>query len=457
MRILSAKVENYMGVKLFDASFDPEKDVFEITGKNGQGKTGSLDGIWAAIAGKAAIADNPIRDGEENALLEVNFGHLIVTRKFKRKEGLDYTTQLTLTTPEGARFPAPQDRLNEFFNAIALDPIEFLRKDSKQQTKTFRSLITDFDFDGNDEQINSLSEKRLNANREVKSLQARLDVFSLPAKLPTEEIDESALIDQLTNAQERNQARQNEINNRNTRKAEVIELRDLANQKSVECAQAVPSAKDEGDRLIAAAKAEAEKLIRDAEEHSRSLAKEAKEGQQEANDIETMLSELDPISDAINPLEIQEEIAEAKSSNSLYAKKLQYDELVEELRLKKLDSSGYDTQIADLRKKAEDAVKSADLPVPGISFDDGGLTFSGFPLSQASKAEQIRVCCAIVAALNPELRICRISDGSLLDEDSFELLKGFAKKYDMQVFIETVESSRDGAIVIEAGEIIKQD
>ncbi|KZL17641.1 hypothetical protein PsAD2_02977 [Pseudovibrio axinellae] len=457
MRILSAKVENYMGVKLFDADFDKDKNVVEITGKNGQGKTGSLDGIWAAIAGKGAIADNPIREGEESATLQVNFGHLIATRKFKRKEEKEYTTNLTLTTPEGARFPKPQEMLNEFFNSIALDPIEFLRKESKQQTLIFRSLISDFDFDENDEQINTLAEKRQNTNRDVKSLQARVDAFQLPAKLPEDAIDEHELIKQLAGAQERNQERQNEISRRDTSEAEIKGLRDTANAQSVESASATSRAIEEGHRLIAEAKAQADKLRADAEIQAVELSKEAETKHQAANDIQAKLDELLPIPGPINPTEIQELIEEAKASNALYSKKQQYDALAEELRLKKLEARGFDGNINELRKKAEDAVKTADLPVPGIGFDENGLTFKGLPLSQASKAEQIRVCCAIVAALNPELRICRISDGSLLDQMSFDLLEGFAKKYDMQVFIETVESSRQGAIVIEAGEIVSKN
>ncbi|GHB33826.1 hypothetical protein GCM10007094_23390 [Pseudovibrio japonicus] len=457
MRILSAKIVNYMGVKVFDAEFDQDTNVVEITGKNGQGKTGSLDGIWAAIAGKGVIAENPIREGEESALLEVNFGHVIATRKFKRKEGKEYTTTLTLTTPEGARFPKPQEMLNEFFNTIALDPIEFLRMDTKQQTLVFRSLISDFDFDDNDEQIKTSAEQRTNVNRDVKSLQARVDAFQLPTQLPENAIDESELIEQLASAQEKNQERRDELSRREASEDQIKKLRDTAAAQTDESENAVAHAVEAGKQLIAEAKAQADKLRSEAELRASELAVDATLNQQSADEIQADLEALAPVPDLINPAEIQEQIEAAKASNALFERKEEYHALKDKLRLKKQDAQGLDHTISELRKKAQVAVTSAQLPVPGIGFDEAGLTFKGLPLSQASKAEQIRVCCAIVAALNPELRICRISDGSLLDQESFELLEGFAKKYDMQVFIETVESSRQGAIVIEAGEIVEQN
>lgn len=457
MRILSAKIENYLGVKLFHAAFDPERNLFEITGKNGQGKTGSLDGIWAAIAGKAAIADNPIRDGEETALLHIDLGHLTITRKFKRNIDRDYTTSLVVTTPEGARYPEPQKLLNGLFNTIALDPIEFMRKQPKEQTKTFRSLIGDFDFDANDETIKDLSNTRLEANREVKNLQVRVDGFGLPAKVPCEHIDETALIDQLTNAQTHNQDRQNELSRREAIKAEAKELRDGAIQKKIDCTRDILNAEDEGQRLIGEAEEKSAELQRKAKENAVQLRDEAQSNLVEAEKVDTELAGLFSVPESIDPIDIKEQLEAATASNAIFVKKKQYETLAEELRLKKLGADNFDKQIKDLRQMAEDAVTSADLPVPGINFDDGGLTYNGFPLSQASKAEQIRVCCSIVAALNPELRICRISDGSLLDGESFELLKGFAKKYNIQTFIETVESTREGAIVIEAGEITNQE
>lgn len=68
-------------------------------------------------------------------------------------------------------------------------------------------------------------------------------------------------------------------------------------------------------------------------------------------------------------------------------------------------------------------------------------------------AQQLRASIAIASAMNPKLRVIRVRDGSLLDSDSMALLAGFAEANDMQVWVETVQSGRPGAIVIEDGQV----
>ena len=91
------------------------------------------------------------------------------------------------------------------------------------------------------------------------------------------------------------------------------------------------------------------------------------------------------------------------------------------------------------------------MPVPGVAFDDGAVLLDGLPFDQASDAQQLRASIAIASAMNPKLRVIRVRDGSLLDKDSMALLAEFAETNDMQVWIETVQSGRPGAIVIEDG------
>jgi len=51
------------------------------------------------------------------------------------------------------------------------------------------------------------------------------------------------------------------------------------------------------------------------------------------------------------------------------------------------------------------------------------------------------------------LRIVRVRDGSLLDEDSMKVLSDMAEKNDVQVWIERVDSSGRVGIVLEDGEV----
>ena len=110
-------------------------------------------------------------------------------------------------------------------------------------------------------------------------------------------------------------------------------------------------------------------------------------------------------------------------------------------------------QISELDRTKARALASATFPVEGLGFDETGVTFNGVPFSQASSAEQIRVSLAMAMALNPKLRVIRILDGSLLDEDSMRMVADAAKDGGYQVWIERVSDSSESAIVIEDGEV----
>jgi hypothetical protein len=111
-------------------------------------------------------------------------------------------------------------------------------------------------------------------------------------------------------------------------------------------------------------------------------------------------------------------------------------------------------QIEKLDREKEEAIKAAGMPIEGISFDDDGVLFNGIPYTQLSSAEQVRISTAMAMAMNPELRIIRISDGSLLDSDNMAMLTGMAKEKDYQIWIERVDESGTTGIIIEDGEVV---
>ena len=55
--------------------------------------------------------------------------------------------------------------------------------------------------------------------------------------------------------------------------------------------------------------------------------------------------------------------------------------------------------------------------------------------------------------MNNQLRICRVRDGSLIDQEGMQSLREMADAHDFQVWIERVDSSGKSGIVIEDGEV----
>ena len=112
-------------------------------------------------------------------------------------------------------------------------------------------------------------------------------------------------------------------------------------------------------------------------------------------------------------------------------------------------------RILRLKSEREETILGVDMPVEGLGFDDAGrITFGGIPLDQASGAQKLRISMGIAMAAAPELRIIRITDGSLLDSKSLEVIRATAAKKDYQVWIESVDETGKIGVVIEDGEVV---
>src|SRR5262249_42005553 len=99
LKIVAFEAENFK--RLSVVAIRPNGDIVQITGRNAQGKTSVLDGIWAALKGKAAIQSKPIRSGAKDARIMLDLGELIVKRTFKARDDGDYTTSVTVESRDG--------------------------------------------------------------------------------------------------------------------------------------------------------------------------------------------------------------------------------------------------------------------------------------------------------------------------------------------------------------------
>ena len=121
---------------------------------------------------------------------------------------------------------------------------------------------------------------------------------------------------------------------------------------------------------------------------------------------------------------------------------------------KAAESAALTSRLARMDKEKAAAIAACKMPIEGLAVgDDGAVTFKGKPLSQASSAESIRVALAIAMAQSPRLRVIHIRDGSLLDKKSKAAVFQFATEHKLQVWIETVYTDNEAAIVIENGRV----
>jgi hypothetical protein len=125
----------------------------------------------------------------------------------------------------------------------------------------------------------------------------------------------------------------------------------------------------------------------------------------------------------------------------------------EALNLQTAESTRLTQYLEEVDSYKASVIAAAKMPIAGLGFDEDGVTYQDVPFKQASAAEQLRVSVAMAMALNPQIRVVRITDGSLLDNDNLQLITDMAAANDMQVWIERVSDTGDVGIVIEDGQV----
>ncbi|MCE5226641.1 MAG: hypothetical protein LLG05_12390, partial [Porphyromonadaceae bacterium] len=115
------------------------------------------------------------------------------------------------------------------------------------------------------------------------------------------------------------------------------------------------------------------------------------------------------------------------------------------------------SEIEAVEKKRKAALEGAKMPVAGLAFDENGLLYEGIPLAQASDGQKLMIGLQISMALNPTLRVLRIKDGSLLDNDNRAIIREIIKDQDFQLWMESVSDDKNVGIFIEDGGVVAID
>lgn len=430
MKIISLQAENFK--RLVAVEITPTGNVVEIAGKNGQGKSSILDSIWTALAGSVVAPSQPIRKGQLEATITLQLGsdkpELIVTRTFRPKpDGSDTITKLTVESADGARFPSPQAVLDKLLGAMSFDPLEFERMDPRKQFNTLRAFVPGVDFDAIDADNKADYERRTKLNQQAKQSRAAADSIKVPADTPPQPVDMSALAKQLEDAGKFNADIE-------TRKANRERMNAAADE-----ALAGAIRQEERAREL---RAEAEKLEA-ATANNRAAA----------NGVKQKIIDAGPLPEPKDTTEMRQQLANAEHINNAVRESARRSELLQQCRSFESAASELSLTMDKREVQKREAIAAAKLPVDGIEFSGNGILYNGVPFEQASDAERLTVSIAIAMAMNPKLRVVRVRDGSLLDDDSMKILADMADKNDCQVWIERVGDAGKTGIIIEDGRV----
>ena len=431
MRILNFRAENIK--KLVVVEIEPKGNMVQITGRNGAGKTSVLDSIWWALAGTRNHQPIPIRKGQKQATIELDLGKIIVKRKFSLQDEDRVTTQITVENKEGARFPSPQKMLDDLIGSLSFDPLAFCRMNASEQYRKLQEVVG-VNLDSYDAAQKDDFMERRQKNRRAKELRAAAVQVVIPEGTPAELVSVAELAEKLKLGDQHNRDLRREENRRGELSKEVTKLESsIAIQRL-----AIHDLEEQQLQLFS--------QIQEAKSISvaKKLEKEAKQ-----QNFDSLASLPDPF----DPVPIQSQIAESEAINDQVRKLHGRDDLNRQAEGVEAESQTLTDKMAARKAAIQQEIEKSDMPVPGLTLGDGTVTLDGIPFDQASDAEQLRTSCAIAMRGNPKLRVLRIRDGSLMDEDSLALLQEMAISEDFQLWVERVDTSGKVGIVIEDGKV----
>ena len=426
MKIIALTAENVK--KLVAVEIRPDGNVVQITGKNGQGKTSVLDCIWWALAGATHIQSAPIRKGATEARISLDLGEITVTRAFKKRDDEKITTSITVENDQGARFPSPQRMLDGLLGELSFDPLAFARMDARQQFNELKRFVPDVDFEAIADANRDDYAKRTEVNRAAKQAKTMADQIDVDAAVADQApIDESALLEKLQSAADHN----SQIETRKVRREQAREAADAKLRES---------------ELHKGKAAELREQADDHDAQARALVEEAKA-------IDKKIDDAPPLPDPIDTDAVRVELEAARQANAQIDQAKRKAALLAEAEEADAQSKALTKAMEDREQAKRDTVANAELPVPALAFGDGEIMLDGVPFDQASDAERLRTSIAIAMASNPKLRVIRVRDGSLLDEEAMRLVSEMADGNDYQVWIERVDDTGKIGFVLEDGRL----
>ena len=384
----------------------PKEDVNEVKGLNGAGKSSLLDIIVMGFKGKKGAPLEPVLRGKKKGEIKLTIDgdedsgipQFTITSKISNDKIETVIEPVSLLKGE-----TPRSFLDKLIGHISFDPLEFMNKAEKDQRNTLSALVG-VDINQYDQDEKLAFDERTEKGRELKAAKIKVDALTcFPEVKQTEETNFAELADKLQKANVHNQS---------------IKDREAANQRTME----------DGLRL--------KKEVADAEAKLLGLKSTYADTVNNYREEKAAIALLSPI----DIEDINLDIFSIEETNKKIRANVLYD--TESKTLKSVQSAydKIDAKVESIRECRQKAIQSANLPIPNLSFGDDGLLYSSIPLKQCSDGEKLMVSMAISMALNPTLRVLRIKDGSLLDQNNLAILRKMVKDKGYQLWIEKVAS-----------------
>lgn len=407
IKINTLEFENVKRIKA--VKIEPtENGLTIIGGKNNQGKSSVLDAIAWALGGDRYRPSNPQRDGSvtpPHLKIELSNG-LIVERKGKNSD-------LKVIDPSGNK--AGQQLLNEFIEQLALDLPKFMEATSKEKANTLLQVIGVGDklFEL-EKQEKELYNQRHTIGQIADQKKKFAEEMTVYPEAPSEPVSAAELIKQ-----------QQEILAKN---GENQKKRERADSIADQCANAYGVVKELENKL-----AEAKEKHRQLERDLETAKKDAKDLQDESTEeLERNIAQIDEIN-----VKVRANAAKEAADIEAADYKDQYDDMT--------------SKIENVRKEKMALLDGAELPLAGLSVEDGELTYNDRKWDSMSGSDQLKVSVAIVRKLNPNCSFVLMDKLEQMDLDTLKDFGAWLEGENLQVIATRVSTGDECQIIIEDG------
>ncbi len=402
IKISSLQLENVKRVRAV-ALTPTENGLTILGGRNGQGKTSVLDGIAWALGGDRYKPTGAAREGSvlpPDIRITLSNG-LLVERKGKN-------SALTVTDPEGKRYG--QKLLDAFVGTFAIDLPKFLQATDKEKAEALLKVIGVGDqLKVLEKQCEEVYSRRHAIGQIAAQKEAHAKELPFHEGLPEEPVSASELIRQQQDILLRNA----ENARKRTRKAEL-------EQRRIDLDKQIARLMNEANQIVADLKI-AEKDALDL--HDESTA-----------ELEANIRDIDLLNAKIHQNAARRRAeAEAKEYDT------EYNELTIEL--------------SHLRADKQALLDGAQLPLPGLTVENGILTYKGHRWDCMSGSEQLIVGTAIARALNPNCGFVLLDKLEQMDVVTLDAFGVWLKQQGLQAIATRVSTGSECTVIIEDGEL----
>jgi DNA repair exonuclease SbcCD ATPase subunit len=470
-------ITNFKKIKSLDVRANGG-NVF-IMGKNGTGKTTLIQALYCILTGKELPPD-PITIGEQKGKISVklmndsnNQIECIAELTFTEKNPKG---KLSVTTEDGRDVPGgPRTFLEKLTENLLFDPFDFIRKTPKEQVKEFKRMFG-FNFDQLDAEHKDIWDKRAEINKDIKNLKGTIetsDIKQHEISIFKEKKDLSVIQAQMKDAEEKNKQyreAQNTIEKAYenlTKYNSAVEKLKEENAAIKDILQAYENIEsyirivDEKAKVIGIQSANCMRLI-DSIAMGRSAYDELKKdletnenritaGKAELTAEEAKITANKELLQTLREVSVEEmnkTFQEAVNFNQKVDKVQEFQQRLLQLDEKEQLSKEYSARLKEINEEKIRIISEKNIRVPGLTFDPENecLMYEGlaFDETQMSKSKIIAVGIELMMATNPNLKICRIKDGSLLDEQTLNELIAVINEQDFQAFVEIVSGEKEG-------------